>query len=135
MIYFSSEGSACRRRLDFWPYHLESLRRPRVLYPAHASDEVQRIPIQTPVFQMRVVNVNGNDLADHQAAAGRLRRKIENLMKLALKADRRLGNSLRPHDLRRLWSNLRQFELVHGRGVFAAGQIHRLAKFVGNEVD
>jgi len=124
-----------RHLLHFRPHHLKSLRRPGVLHPSHAADEIQRIPVQFAVFKMRIVDVNRNNLADHEATAGGRGRKVENLMKLALEADRRFGDSGRPHDLRRLWRQLRYVEFVHQRIVFAAARIHRLAKFVRNDVD
>src|ERR1700678_3708915 len=107
--------------LNLWPHHLKSLRRPRVLNSAHASDQVQRIPIQFSFLQVRVVNMNRNNLSDHQAAAGGRGREVENLMELALKADRRFADSWRPHELRRFWSELGQVEFVHRRVVFATG--------------
>src|ERR1700741_4956715 len=99
--------------LDFRPYHLKSLLGPGVRHAAHASDEVERIPVQPSIFQMFVVQVNGNDLADHQAAAGGRGREVKNLMKLALEAHRRFPDSRRTYNLRCRRSESRQLEFVH----------------------
>src|SRR5579863_2501733 len=56
-------------------------------------------------------------------------------MKRAFEADRRLRDSRRTHDLRRLRSKLCQLELVHRGIIFTAGEIHRFGKFVGDQVD
>src|ERR1700678_90075 len=118
MIYFSSEESGL---IHLRSYHVESLRRPGVLNPAHASDEVKRVPVQLAVFHMRVVHIDRDNLADYEAAAGGRGREVENLMKFAFKANWRFGDSRRPHDFRRLRSNLRQFKFIYRRIVFPAG--------------
>src|ERR1700693_2951016 len=84
---------------------------------------------------MRVVDVNRHDLADHEAAARRRGREIENLMKRGLKAYGRFRDPRRTHDFRRLWSKLRQLEFVYRSVVLAAGYVHRLSQFVSDDVD
>src|SRR5580692_13907 len=95
LFYFSSGGSSL---IHLWPDHLESLRRPAVLQTAHAADQVERIAVQSAIFQIRIVDANRDDFAESEAAAGGCWREGENLMKPALEADRRFRDSRRPHD-------------------------------------
>lgn len=71
----------------------------------------------------------------HQAAAGGRGGEVENLMKLAFKAHRRLTDSRWTHDLRRLRREPRQLEFIHRGSVFAAGEIHRLGELIRDDVD
>ena len=43
---------------NFRSYHLEAFCRARVLDAAHASDQVERVPVQFAVFKMGVIDVN-----------------------------------------------------------------------------
>src|ERR1700693_4479054 len=74
MIHFSSGDGPLNTQTQlfhFRPYHLEPLRRASVLQAAHAAYQVERIAVQSAIFEIRIVDVNGNYLANHQAAAGR----------------------------------------------------------------
>ena len=59
----------------------------RVLDTAHASDQIERVPIQPAVPNVHILHVNGDNLADHKAAARGDGREIENLMQSAFETD------------------------------------------------
>src|SRR5579862_3987814 len=93
--YFSSEASrktlAANERLplpNLRARKFDALGSARVLNAAHAADQVEGVPIQPAVLDVSIIHVNGNDFADHQAAAGRGRREIEDLMESAFETDR-----------------------------------------------
>jgi hypothetical protein len=131
----SSTGSPISRLpLHCRPRQLEPIARARVLNTAHAADQVEGIAVDTSIFDMLVIDVNRDHPADHQAAARRRRRKIENLMDLTFKTDRRFSDSRRTNNLRGLRRDLRQFELVDARIVFAAGDIHSLKQIASDDV-
>ncbi len=100
------------RRLHLRPLEVEALGGARVLGAAHASDQVERIGIEAAFFQDVVLQVNADDLPDHQASAWRLRPKINDPVELAFKADRRFRHLRRAHHLRRPGGQFRQGELV-----------------------
>src|ERR1700728_803760 len=110
---------------DFGANHIESLRRSRVLDTAHASDRIERIAVEFSQLPVSVCDVDRNDLPDHEAAASGGRREIENLIELALEADRRFRDSRRLHDLRRRVIDVGMLEIGDGSVVFTAGRIHR----------
>src|SRR5580693_8112042 len=120
---------------DFGANHIESLRRSRVLDTAHASDRIERIAVEFSQLPVSVCDVDRNDLPDHEAAASGGRREIENLIELALEADRRFRDSRRLHDLRRRVIDVGKLELVDGSIVFTAGRIHRFGEFERDHVD
>jgi len=102
---------------------------------AHASDQVERVAIEAAIFEVSVIDVNGDDLSDDQAAAGGRGREIENLMELAFEADRRFFDASGTNELRGFGSDLGQFPFVDRRGVFAAGDVHGVEQRVGDDAD
>src|SRR5262249_7590234 len=78
-----------------------------ILNASHAPDQVKGIAVDTAVSQMSIIDVNCNDIANHQAAARWGFKEINNLVQSAFEADGGLGDSRSTHNLRRLWSHLR----------------------------
>src|SRR5579859_1069556 len=139
-LFYRSDTHVARIRFSaylphLWPHHFKALGSPRVLCAAHASDEIERVAVEPPFFQVPLVDVNRDDFPDDQAAALGIGVGVENLIKLALKADWRLGHPPRPDHFRRRRGKFRHVELTDGRFIIAAGQVHSLAQFVGDHVD
>ena len=103
-----------------------------VLDAAHAADEVERIAVEFSLLHVSVLHVNGDDLADYQAAALRGRREIQNLIKLAFETYRRGRYPRDLYYLRRGGGDVSDFELVDRGVVFAAGPFSALVSRCSN---
>src|SRR5208282_103195 len=123
-----------RSSLHLRPHHLKPLQRPRVLHPAHASDQVERVPVQTAFFQMSFVNVHRNDFPNHQTPALGRGIEVENLMQFAFEAYGRLLYSPRTHHFRGRRPDFRQFKFIDGRFIVTARQVHRLGQLPRHHV-
>src|ERR1700693_6188540 len=101
------------RRPYFRPLQVEAIGGARVLGATHAPNEVERTGIGAAFFEDIVLQVNADDLPDHQASARRLGPKINDPVELALEADWRLRHLWRAHELRRPRGQFRQREFVY----------------------
>src|SRR5579864_9650900 len=86
--------------LNLRPCKFDAIGRARVLNTAHAADQVERIPIQASVLDVRIIDMNRDHLANHQTAARWGRREIENLVQLAFETDRRFRHPCRSYQSR-----------------------------------
>src|ERR1700730_14758686 len=94
------------------PLRVEAIGGARVLGATHASNQVDRTGIEAAFFEDVVLQVNADDLPDHQASARRLGPKINDPVELALEADWRLRHLWRAHHLRRPRGQFRQRDFV-----------------------
>ena len=51
--------------------HLETVLGSAIQQATHTADEVEGVRVEATISEIRIIDVNGDDLANHEAAAGR----------------------------------------------------------------
>lgn len=115
--------------------HLKAVSGTGVLQAAHTADQIEGVWVESSVFEVGVVDVNGHDVSDYEAASGWFGREIDNLMQFAFEAHGRLSDAGRSHGLRNYRFEFRQLELVDRSVVLAASRVHVLAQIIGHDAD
>ncbi len=106
-----------------------------VLQAAHAADQFERVAVEATIFQVSVVEVDGDDFSDDEAGAVGGGGEFDDLAELAFEADGRFCDAGGAYEFGGRGSEVGQPEFVDGRIVLATGDVHLLQQFVGDDAD